>query len=240
MKFKNAILRQGLQLPVLAVAGTSAICIAWVVYRLIVGAQVRQAYLAWNLFLAWLPLVFAILAMERFAQQGTIRDRKLAALFTAWVLFFPNAPYIFTDLVHLIPSEHRFWSELMLVLLCALTGFVAGFLSLQLMHRLVAKLWGRWAGWGFVMAASCLSAFGVYLGRFARLNSWNVLTHPLRVLEGASQAALNIATQWQDTKFLILFSLFLMLGYVLLFALAGRADESAALRGRADEQTATG
>jgi len=230
MRLFQAIRRQGLQMPMIALGGASAVCIACIAGRLWLGAQLRQAYLVWNLFLAWLPLLLAILAADRFARRDTWRDRPLALLAAAWLLFFPNAPYIFTDLVHVATIwQHAFWTDMLLVLLCAFTGFLAGFLSLQLMHRLVAVVWGRWAGWAFVAVVSGLSGFGVYLGRFVRLNSWNVLTHPVRVLEGTTLAAGNVLTQWQHTKFFILFSLFLLLGYVMLFAISHPARTSATL-----------
>jgi len=220
MNWYRVIKRQELLLPMAALAMASAVCVAWVMFRLIVGRQIQHAYLAWNLFLAWMPLGLAILATERFAVVGTLRDRKLLGALGAWLLFFPNAPYIFTDLVHLFASrQHTFWTELVLVLLSALTGFMAGFLSLRLMHKLVSEAWGQFVGWGFVFAVSGLSAFGVYLGRFVRLNSWNVVTHPFRVMEGTMQAAHNVLTQWQHTKFLVVFSVFLLLSYGMLFAL---------------------
>jgi len=228
MKAIRTIHDQGLAAPVLALLLASFILTLIVVYRIIVGCQVRHAYLVWNLFLAWLPLVFALLATQQFTPGGHWSDRRFLALAGAWLLFFPNAPYIFTDLVHVLGVwRHGFWTELMLVLLCALTGFLAGFLSLQLMHGLVVRAWGRWAGWGFVAAVSGLSAFGVYLGRFLRLNSWNVLTHPLHVVESTGLAAWTVMTQWQHAKFLILFSLFLLLGYVMLYAISQTARAGA-------------
>ena len=223
MKMLQLIRKQNLNAPVFALVAVSAICTLLVAYRIIAGCQVRHAYLIWNLFLAWLPLGFAVLATERFDATKGLRDRKFLALGIAWLLFFPNAPYIFTDLVHVLATwRQSFWAELMLILLVAMTGFLAGFLSLQVMHALATRLWGRIAGWLFVVAVSGLSWFGVYLGRFVRLNSWDVLLNPVRLLERTSTAGLNLVTQWQHTKFLILFSLFLLLAYVMLFALTLR------------------
>jgi uncharacterized membrane protein len=255
MKLLKFIRNQGLAAPVFALLLASAACVALVAYRVVVTHWPWQAYLIWNLFLAWLPLVFAVMAVERFGSgtgfqpvrrgpdvsepaelsansfvppgrqdacptRRALRDRKFLALGAAWLLFFPNAPYIFTDLVHVRTAwPHNLWVDLLLILLCALTGFLAGFLSLQVMHRLATRLWGRLAGWGFVAVVSALAGFGVYLGRFVRLNSWNVLTHPVWLAEGAGHAAWNVMTQWNHTKFLVLFSLFLLLAYVMLHAL---------------------
>ncbi len=254
MKILRLIRKQNLTVPVLTLVAVSAICTALVVCRILAGCQVRHAYLIWNLFLAWLPLGFAVLAAERFSSgtgvspvrcdrpspessdmpgslfrsldrleacptTNVLRDRKFLALGIAWLLFFPNAPYIFTDLVHVLATwRQSFWAELMLILLIAMTGFLAGFLSLQVMHALATRLWGRAGGWMFVAAVSGLSGFGVYLGRFVRLNSWDVL-NPVRLLERTTTAGLNLLTQWHHTKFFILFSLFLLLAYVMLFAL---------------------
>ena len=231
MKLFHLFRKQGLTAPVFALALASACLTALLVIRAIYGCEVRHLYLVGNLFLAWLPLLFAVLAVERFTVTNHPRDRKFLALAIAWLLFFPNAPYIFTDLVHVAKYwRPSFWAELMLVLLGALTGFLAGFLSLQVMHGLATRLWGRARGWFFVAVVSGLSGFGVYLGRFLRLNSWDVL-NPVRLVERTGEAAWNLATQWQHTKFFILFSLFLLLGYVMLFALTLQRQESATMPG---------
>jgi uncharacterized membrane protein len=229
MQLLASIRRQGLAVPVFTLMTVSGICVALVAYRVVAGCTLAHAYLVWNLFLAWLPLVFAVLAAERLAGTRTSRDRKFLSLAMAWLLFFPNAPYIFTDLVHVLKAQRpTFWSEMLLILLCALTGFMAGFLSLQLMHGLVARLWGRAAGWLFVAGVSGLAGFGVYLGRFGRWNSWDVLTSPVELAKGTGLGFWAVVTQWQHTKFLLLFSLFLLLGYVMLFALTQRHEGSTA------------
>ena len=266
MKLFHLFRKQGLAAPVFALALASACLTTMLIIRAVHGCEVRHLYLIWNLFLAWLPLLFAVLAVERFGSgtgvppvrrdaespetsdtagslfsspdrleacptRTALRDRKFLALAIAWLLFFPNAPYIFTDLVHVAKYwRPSFWAELMLVLLGALTGFLAGFLSLQVMHGLATRLWGRARGWFFVAVVSGLSGFGVYLGRFLRLNSWDVL-NPVRLVERTGEAAWNLATQWQHTKFFILFSLFLLLGYVMLFALTLQRQESATMPG---------
>lgn len=233
MSLLRGIRNERLVAPVLALLLASFVLTLLLAYRIVVGCQVRHAYLVWNLFLAWVPLAFALLATQQFTASGHWRDRRLLLLGGVWLLFFPNSPYIFTDLVHVLATGRpTFWSELMLILLGSLTGFLAGFLSLQLMHRLAERAWGRTGGWLFVAVVSGLSAFGVYLGRFVRLNSWDVLVNPVGLAKLTGIATLNLATQWHHTKFLILFTLFLLLGYTMLFALTQRHHGTATLTGQ--------
>lgn len=237
MKFFRLVCQQHLALPVFTLVVASVICCAMIAYRVVVGCEVRHAYLVWNLFLAWLPLVFALHAVERFGQVNHPRDRKFLLLGLAWLLFFPNAPYIFTDLVHISLAKGRptFWTELMIILLTAMTGFLAGFLSLRVMHGFVTRVWGWAMGWMFVMVVSGLAGFGVYLGRFTRLNSWDVVWNPFRLVHRTGLGAWNIVTQTHHAKFFILFSLFLLLGYVMLFALSKQERERATFGDRGIE-----
>ena len=83
---------------------------------------------------------------------------------TLWLLFFPNAPYIFTDLIHLT-SRHGgvCWADLCVVLLFALTGFLLGFVSLYLMQNIVTERMGRMAGWLFTLAVALIGTSLVLL-----------------------------------------------------------------------------
>jgi uncharacterized membrane protein len=180
--------------------------------------DVSYVILVWNLFLAWLPLLFALSACRHQQRGGGWRLYSVAAL---WLLFFPNAPYVFTDLVHLNNwFAGHFWVDLSLVLLFGFTAFVVGFLSLYLMQSLVASRFGRMAGWVFIVAVTGLSAIGVYLGRVLRFNSWDVFVRPLRVSHGIKHwAGHPLAHPGQSLGFPVLFATFLFLAYVMLYAL---------------------
>ena len=212
-------LRRAVVLPLAALVFASLTSCALLGARVVLLGQGRQFYLVWNLFLAWLPLIFALTAfwMEQSAQP--CRWRFFAAA-SAWLLFFPNAPYILTDIIHLRSiSQRYYWADLVLILLFALTGLVLGFLSLFLMQRIVARRFGWPTGWLFVWVVAVLSGFGIYAGRFLRWNSWDVVFNPLNLLADAGHWLGNITTRPQSFILPVLFAALLFITYLLLYAL---------------------
>ena len=206
-------------MPVAAMLFASAICFGLVVARVAWTGNIRYSFLVWNLFLAWLPLLFAILAEDNF-EAGKRPGWRFLGMSAAWLLFFPNAPYIFTDLVHLTNRFFpHFWVDLAIVLSCAFTGLVLGFVSLYLMHSIITRMLGRIAGWAFVATAAGLCSFGIYLGRFLRFNSWDVIAKPGRLAESISSFATGETGQPHHLAFLALFATFLFIAYVMLYAL---------------------
>ncbi|MFM8368142.1 MAG: DUF1361 domain-containing protein [Chloroflexota bacterium] len=98
-----------------------------------------------------------------------------------WLLFFPNAPYMLTDLQDLARGtgfEAPLWYDVIILVWCSWTGTLLGVISLYLMQDIITRTFNRWLGWVFVFAISGLSSFGIYIGRFVRLNSWDILQNP--------------------------------------------------------------
>jgi len=215
----NLLLNRETRSPVLALLFASCVSGTLVLARILWTGNLHYGFLVWNLFLAWLPLVFALRAREQF--NGDPRPNwRFGGLAAAWLLFLPNAPYIFTDLVHLTQRFHpHFWVDLSLVLICALTGLVLGFLSLYLMQSIVRRLYGQLMSWLFIAGAAGLSSFGIYLGRFLRFNSWDVLVRPGDLLQGIGTFALNPMANRHGFIFALLFAAFFFVAYVMLYAL---------------------
>ncbi len=206
-------------MPVLALTFASGASVALVIARIISTGNLRYGFLIWNLFLAWLPLVFALLACDRY-QGASVRNWGFWSFAGAWLLFFPNAPYIFTDLMHLNTHFYsHFWVDLVLILLCAVTGLVLGFLSLYLMQSVVEQILGRLVSWLFIAGVAVLSGFGICLGRFMRLNSWDVLLKPRQVYHGIGNWVGDPFANPSSLGFPILFGAFLFLSYLMLYAL---------------------
>ena len=219
MKLFSRLFKRETAAPMLALTFASTASVVLVVARIVSTGNIRYGSLIWNLFLAWLPLVFALFACDHF-QKDAKPGLRFAGLAGAWLLFFPNAPYIFTDLIHLTTRFYgQFWVDLVLILTCALTGLVIGFLSLYLMQTIVTRMFGRTAGWIFTAAATGLGSFGIYLGRFLRFNSWDVLTQPGKLYHGVGTWTSNFAHYPASIAFPLLFAAFLFIAYLMLYAL---------------------
>ena len=191
MKLMKLAFKKETAKPMLSLAFASGVAAALVFARMLWTGRGSDAFLLWNLFLAWLPLVFALLACDAY-RSGPGRNWRFFGLAGAWLLFFPNAPYIFTDVAHLPTRLHgQFWVDLVLILICALTGLVLGFVSLFLMQSVVSRMFGRAASWLFIAAVACLSGLGIYLGRFMRFNSWDVVVKPIALGRDLGHLAAN-------------------------------------------------
>jgi len=156
-----------------------------------IGTEFRPyRFIVWNLFLAWLPVAFQlVLAYVYQRPRSGKRTLVLAAFGVAWLFFYPNAPYLVTDLLHVFSNypvnpnsffwrEQLFWDHLLAVLLPALIGLVLGSYSLWSVHRLVRSSYGPVCGWLFALAVLAVSSLGIYFGRFLRLNSWDLVFSP--------------------------------------------------------------
>ncbi|WP_228461090.1 DUF1361 domain-containing protein [Chryseobacterium defluvii] len=150
-------------------------CFSLSVVRYYVSETKVFFFLNWNLFLAWIPLIITSLAMV-----FNIKSRILLMLMiTVWILFFPNSPYILTDLFHLrIRSRIPVWYDLIVILSYAWTGLICGFISLNDIERMLSAYFKKPVISVIVVFFLFLSSFGVYLGRFLRWNSWDILNNP--------------------------------------------------------------
>ncbi|MDR3456178.1 MAG: DUF1361 domain-containing protein [Verrucomicrobiae bacterium] len=219
MKLFRLLFKPDLATPVLALMFASAVCAVLVATRLIMDGNLRYAFLGWNLFLAWLPLIFALLLCDQHVQGGRRRWR-LAGWGVTWLLFFPNAPYIFTDLTHLTNRYFpHYWTDMLMILSCALTGLMLGFVSLYIVQSVVANRYGRVMGWLFTMGVAGLSGVGVFIGRFLRFNTWDVLWRPMSLFQRAGGWVADPFGDARPYVFSTLFAVFLFIAYLMFYSL---------------------
>jgi uncharacterized membrane protein len=187
----------------------------------VLGARVVLAeshvfvFLAWNLVLAWAPFLISLLAVGLVA-RGVARWWNLAPLAVAFILFLPNAPYLVTDFVHLYPRPGvPLWADIALLSNFAGTGWLLGLMSLHVWRRLVEARFGRGVGWASTGAAALLCGHGIYLGRFLRWNSWDVLAAPGELLASVLAYLGDRSAHPQMLGVTVLFGALLMVSYAV-------------------------
>jgi uncharacterized membrane protein len=208
----------------LLMTSASLICVLLVAARIAYSDSVRYINLVWNLFLAWIPFVLAYLA-HAFSWKKKLLYFVLPITTFLWLIFFPNAPYILTDLQHLVKESFSapLWYDVIILIWFSWTGLLLGLISLYLMHDIVQRTFGRWPGWAFVLFVSGLSSFGVYLGRFVRFNSWDLLNGPKEIV--VTILGLAIDPSMRLIAFTILFAVFYLFVYLTLYSFAHLLQE---------------
>ena len=147
--------------------------------RSIYAGNFDYLFLAWNIFLAWVP--FAISALFKTILQE--KKWKQVLLFCSWFIFFPNALYIVTDLIHLdLDSNIPKWFDAVLIFSSSIIGLIMAFISVFRVENYLANIFGRKKVDKIMPAILFFGSFGVYLGRFLRWNSWDIIRNPLGLL----------------------------------------------------------
>jgi len=154
------------------------------VIRMVKTGGTVYASLNFNLMLAWIPAVFALIAYNAYRKGSCLGAVIALGCAAVWLLFFPNAPYLITDIVHLRPREEMpYWFDQILYMAFAFTGCYLGMVSLILMQALVRRSLGWIVSWIFALGALVAGGFGIYIGRFLRFNSWDLLMNPKPLLK---------------------------------------------------------
>lgn len=192
-----------------------------------------------NLFLAALPFPLAWVcdSLER-------HDHARLALIpgAAWLAFFPNAPYLVTDVIHLRPSKSvPLWFEGVTFAAFGATGLLLAYVSLYLVQSAVRRRFGE--RWSFLFAAGSLLAcgYGVYLGRIERWNSWDVVGRPAELASSVRSHLLRPLHNLDAVLLTGFIAVFLLVGYGIITAFAAMivADDREAVSAAASSESDT-
>ncbi len=232
-KLFRTFLRHYRQLAVIASLGFATLmCLGLLILRMVHTHDFSTHGLVWNLGLAWLPALSALLAYNYHKQPSWLNWVRVSICVAVWLLFLPNAPYLITDIMYLQPQPGiPFWYDLILYVAFAWTGCFLGLVSLLLIQEIVRKAAGTLASWLFVLGALGLNSFGVYLGRFLRWNSWDVIVNPLPLFSQIAQQVRHPLAHFQTVVFSALFTVFFLAVYLMLVALTHFRQEAQTTRG---------
>nr|WP_242067342.1 DUF1361 domain-containing protein [Leptolyngbya sp. FACHB-711] len=149
-------------------------------------SDVYSGWIVWNSFLAFIPLVLSFVLFKR---QSRVRPVWWWVLLAVFIAFLPNAPYMLTDIIHLIRGTRAGLSGWVIALVliplhvgAMLAGFEAYVISLLNLGRYLKRQGARQWVLRTELLVHLLSAVGVYMGRFRRFNSWDLAVSPTDVV----------------------------------------------------------
>ncbi len=203
---------------------SSLLGVAFFVVRVWWTDSTLHRFLMWNLFLAWIPFVCAVWMVSMYRRRASAWLYIFPSI--VWLLFFPNAAYLVTDLYNLqnMPPV-PFWYDIGFFATLAWTGLLLAVASLQIVQRMVKQSFGVVWSWFVVLIVVGLNGVGIYLGRFLRWNSWDVVTDPLAVLQDAIAPFLHPIAYRQPVAIIIVFSAMLFVFYVSVLALQRESSQ---------------
>lgn len=178
--------------------------------------------IVWNDILAAIPL-FAAMLCEHFYEKKKNALSVISGLL--WLLFFPNSPYMMTDLKYtsyfpestylefeLNGANISAWLIVLNLTITVISGLLFGMMSMRIVHKIIDKRFGRFFGIIFCSISILLSSFAIYIGRFARVNSWDIV-RPWFLIE----KTLNSLSQFAP-YFILIFSIATAMLYALYCA----------------------
>jgi uncharacterized membrane protein len=196
-------------------------CLALIVIRVWRTHGFGYLFLIWNLFLAWVPFLISKYLLDEFS----LRNRFLKNLFTLamWLAFLPNAPYILTDLFHLHQSTKiPMWFDLIVILSFAITGMLLFYLSvLEFEKKVFPQLKPQYFRW-LRMLLFLGMGYGIYLGRYLRFNSWDIVSAPGELFRSMYLSVFSGGIIKESFGVTIFFAIFLYFGYKIFFLFTDR------------------
>ncbi|WP_105615023.1 DUF1361 domain-containing protein [Vallitalea okinawensis] len=182
-------------------------------------------FLIWNIFLSWVPYIISLIIYRRkmIIKRGRSWVNHLLTLM--WLFFYPNTLYIITDALHIksrvdyyfnndiVVMDNGGWLKFWLLIFVILLGFIMGIISLYAMQNILDSNYGPLFSWGFVAIVMVLSSYAIYIGRYLRLNSWDIL-NPIKLFNNVIQTL-----HMDMLSFVGLFTMMLLCVYVLFYNL---------------------
>lgn len=159
-----------------------------------------------NIVLAWIPFILSIVAYVVFLRANLQASVPMVGILIIWFVFFPNSIYLITE-VHHFQDETTvpLWFDTIAILLIVTTGILVGIHSLAIIHLFIRVYAPAEGSWIFLIAYVYLATFGIFLGRYLRFNSWDVIKRPWRLF---SEIRTSLDTNEERRNMLLFTTLF--------------------------------
>lgn len=194
--------------------------------RIFYTGSALYLFLVWNIFLAWIPFMIS----SQFGKLNTQAKWKQVSTFCCWLAFFPNALYIVTDLIHLqLETIVPKWFDAILLFSASVAGLMMAFISLYRVEVFLDKTVHKKFRNLSVFLILFLASFGVYLGRFLRWNSWDIVSNPFQLFQSIGHRIISPFEYLQTWTVTGTLTIFFYLLYISLKKMPGyisRANSS--------------
>jgi len=210
----------------IALYAASLACVALYIISAVYYGASPFWFLNWNLVLAWLPLAFAVM-LKSHLKTGRWSSWQGICLTLLWLVFLPNSFYLISDLVHLDFARYSqtFYYVIMLFSF-SFAGLLLGFTSLYVVHQELLKRLKHNTAHLWVGAVLLVCSFAVYLGRYLRWNTWDILLHPVGLVFDVSDRVINPVAYGQTFQVTAMFFILLASMYFTLWHLAQALHKS--------------
>lgn len=180
--------------------------------RITVTDSFAFVFLAWNLFLAFIPYWITWWITKN--PSITRNKFKTCFVIVLWLLFVPNSFYIVTDLFHLTHAGAApKWFDVLMVFSFAWNGIICGIISIRRIEVMIAAITRKSFSAVIVFILMWLCAFGVYVGRFLRFNSWDIITNPFSLGNDILNMAIHPFANFYSWGMTFCYSVFMTLLY---------------------------
>lgn len=189
------------------------------VRNILVGDAVFD-FLKSNLFIGSLPvLVIAIFLKE---YKGKINTFFFWLITLLWVLFYPNAPYMISDLIHVnadpldTTDTQLVVFDTLIIFSIAMLSVYYGFLSLKIMFNIFETRYSTRFAHIAIAIALILSCLGFYMGREmlslmklgnGYLYSWEIFLEPGQIISAVWELLFPIGTHKEAYLMMLLFGI---------------------------------
>jgi len=183
--------------------------------RIFITGYMTYLFLVWNLFLAFIP--YAITQWFSVNTRITESRVKFAVVLFLWLLFIPNSFYILTDLFHLDEFDSApKWFDLLLIFSFAWNGIVLGIVSIRRIEMILEKIRGRSFSLLIVFIVMWLNAFGVYIGRYLRFNSWDIVSQPFSLFKEMFEVLFHPVKNRMEWGMIAVYAIFMTVLYITI------------------------
>ena len=195
-------------------------CIALIAVRIYKTEHYSFLFLFWNLFLAYLPLLVAK------QMKGNSSKLKNFIFLMFAILFLPNAPYILTDLFHLKKALIApLWFDLILILSFAILGFIYFIMAFELILNEIKRTYSKKINLIAKPLLFMACGYGIYLGRYLRYNSWDIISSPIDLASGMINSVFNADYYKETLSVTLTFTIFLYLIFELYLSFKNKLQQ---------------